>query len=208
MVRAGLLEGCGNLTAGGAPGEAEARVSGDADGAFASPTGAPASTRRDPYRAPPSVQPLQSIVVGALEGTLVVDLTISLETAAGATYTLTPDGSARGQVDLGGAGDQRVALQTIPAEAYSDVHIVFTSVQANVTGGLLIDGLPFVGPVTVTLPGGVLAVSRSLAFQVQEGERTVLLVDLDAAGWLSALDPLTGSVDGAAFAAEVEVLVP
>lgn len=197
-----LMAGCGNLTAGGF-GEAEVTASGNAESETAAPTGPARAAIQDGSTGGP--QPVG--VAGALVGTLEVELTLFLDAADGSSVALTPGGAVLAELDLAG-GEERVALERVPAGAYTALRMVFTSVEADVVSGLLIDGLPFTGPVSVALPGGTLAVERPVAVEVREDERVTLLVDFDADAWLTELDPFTRTVEGGVFAAEVDVAGP
>lgn len=196
-----LTAGCGNLTAGGF-GEAEVTASGNAESGTAAPTGPARAAIQDESAGPRAVG-----VAGSLVGTLEVELTLSLVAADGSSVALTPGAPVLAELDLAG-GEERVALERVAVGAYTALRMVLTSVQADVVSGLLIDGLPFTGPVSVVLPGGTLAVERPLAMEVREDERVTLLVDFDADAWLTELDPLTRTVAGGVFAAEVDVVGP
>ena len=197
-----LLAGCGNLTAGGF-GEAEVTASGNAESGPSAPTGpAPATVQEES-----TVGPRPVGAAGALVGTLDVELTLFLDAADGSSVALHSGGAVLAQLDLAG-GEERIALRQVPVGAYDALRMVFTSVEADVVSGLLIDGLPFPGPVSVTLSGGALAVVRPLAVEVREDERVTLLVDFDADAWLTEVDPLTRTVAGGVFAAEVDVVGP
>jgi hypothetical protein len=196
-----LLAGCGNLTAGGF-GEAEVTASGNAESEPA-PTG-PARAAM-PHGSTVGPQPVG--VAGALDGTLEVELTLFLDAADGSAVALHSGGAVLTELDLAG-GTDRVALDRVPVGAYGALRMVFTSVEADVLGGLLVDGLPFIGAVTVALPGGTLTVVRPVAVEVREDERVTLLVDFDADAWLTEVDPLTRIVAGGVFAAELDVVGP
>ena len=197
-----LLAGCGNLTAGGF-GEAEVTASANAESGPVAPTGpAPASVQEGSTGGPQAVG-----VAGALVGTLDVELTLFLDAADGSSVALGPGGAVRAELDLAG-GVESVALEQVPVGAYGALRMVLTSVEADVVSGLLIDGLPFSGPVSITLSSGTLTIVRPLAVEVREGERVTLLVDFDADAWLTEVDPLTRTVAGDVLAAEVDVVGP
>ncbi|MDA1103663.1 MAG: hypothetical protein O2956_08730 [Gemmatimonadetes bacterium] len=69
----------------------------------------------------------------------------------------------------------------------------------------MINGDTVTGPVDVELDDVTLTVDRPVALEVQADRRVVLVVDLNAASWLQAVDPTTATVDEQVFAALVSV---
>lgn len=196
---AAALAGCGNVTVGGV-GEAEVYMSGDANEPAPASGPAPARSGSVGTEAPaPAVA-----IVGALEGDLVVTATLSLERADGGVVVLTPASLVTVTLDLQGLDEPRVVAEPVPAVSYQAVTVRFTHVTADVTGGLQIDGVPFVGTVEVDT-GGSLDVTEALAFVVEDGQTAELLVDLNADVWIPLLDVLTGTVTAEDFAAAVVV---
>ncbi len=189
----GALAACGNLTAGGV-GEATVTMSGDAPEEGPSPqmsvVDGPARTDHDDDHP---------------EGELEADLTVQLVTADGEIVTLT-DGEVRVRLDLEGVEEPVIGSRTVAATTYTVLRIVFTEIEVEVDAGLVIGGVPIVGPVDVELEG-LLTVDRSLDLAIDDGEQAEILVDLNAESWLQAVDPLTLTVDAQVFADLVSVRV-
>lgn len=187
----GALSACGNLTAGGI-GEASVAMSGDAPDEGASPqmsvVDGPARTDHD------DDDP---------EGELEADLTVFLVSAAGEAFLLT-DGEVRVRVDLEGVEEPTIASRTLPAGEFTALRIVFTEIEVEVDAGLVIGGVPIVGPVDVEFESE-LTVERTIDVTIDDGERAELLVDLNAESWLQAVDPVTFAVDAEVFAELVTV---
>jgi hypothetical protein len=161
--------------------------------------GSPASMRG------PARSAMFAIVGAGLEGQVTVTATVQLLHSSGPVMDLTPSGAFVGTADLEGSQEPLVASEIVLAGQYEAVRIMFEEVTADVTGGLEIDGLPFVGQVTVDLSGGDLLVMRTLDLDVLEGEQAAFVIDLDADAWVPLLDVLTGTVLATDFASAVSV---
>jgi hypothetical protein len=138
-------------------------------------------------------------------GTVAFTARAQLLTAAGTAHPPgAPIGTATVRVD--GADTVRVvAFRTSAGQTYRTVRLTFTTVQAQVTG-LVVGGVEVSGTVTVAVPPGGLVVERPVL--VQPGRAPLeVLVELNAATWLSAADPGTRVVPAAAFRDAVEVRV-
>lgn len=206
---------CGNLTAGGATGEARVLLSGDA--AMVSTVGAvTASTLQWPAN---ELVPFAAVAHGGgpmladsteaeddPEGEVEVEFRMYLVAASGALVELT-EGEARVRVDLEGVREPEVASQVIEAATYSTLRIVFTEISAEVDAGLIINGIPVTGEIRVEIEDLSITVDRSLALNLGADEMVELLVDLNAASWLQAVDPVTGTVDAQVVADLVAVTV-
>lgn len=145
------------------------------------------------------------VILGGLEGDLDVAASLFLRSEDGDLVPLTTAGPLSVTLDLEGALEPRVAAAPVPAGSYDALVLSFTDVAADVTGGLEIDGIPFVGIVEVDLQGPSLDVTRPLALVVEDGEVVELLVDLNADVWIPQLDVLSRIVAAADFAASVGV---
>jgi hypothetical protein len=187
------LAGCGNVTAGGVS-DAEVYMSGDA-----SPQAAPAASE-GARPAPARI----GILTGVLEGDVDVDARIFLRRVGGVLVPLTPAGLSV-TLDLAGVQQPLVADISVASGSFDAVVVRFTDVTAQVTGGLEIGGIPFVGSVSVDLGGPSLDVTELLTLELADEEEVELLVDLNADGWIPLLDVLTGLVAAADFAAAVAV---
>jgi hypothetical protein len=178
--------GCGNLTAGGAQGEASVVVSGDEPEPAPQPAAVSAPTH--PARASPDDP------VGELQAAF----SVYLVSDGGAPVRL--GGPLAADVAIDGSTEAEVVTrQSIDVGHYGEIRLVFTNVTANV-----ISGLPVLGELSVDL-GTELTVTRPIDVDIVEGEEDVLVADLNAAAWLLTANPITRTIDGAVFAALVEV---
>jgi hypothetical protein len=185
----------GNLTSGGF-GEAVVAVSGDAP----EPTGVPAPVRA--LGAPT----LASGSDDSPEGQLEADFLLFLEAADGSSVPLS-DEPIEVRVDLRGRQEADAASATVPAARYEALRIVFTDIKVEVEAGLIIDGTPILGEVRVELRDGALTVERPLQLDIQDGDRVDLLIDLNAATWLQAVDPDLRTVAEGVAETAIEVVV-
>jgi hypothetical protein len=205
---AGLLlaaAGCGNLTMGGF-GEAVVVVSGDApDSVAATPAvvaAAPAlsrvsSTSEGPARADEEDRP---------EGQLEATMRLYVVSQAGSVIPLSDD-DLEIRLDLGGVEQDETVPQQIPADVYTDLRIVFLEIEVQVDAGLVIAGDTITGPIDIDMEMDSLVVNRPLSLDIADQERAEILVDLNAASWLQAVDPLTLSVDANDFAELIAIVV-
>lgn len=192
------IAACGNVTAGGV-GDTEVYMSGDQ-----SPSGAPVVTA--PSEAAGSVpRPSFDIVGAGLEGDVEVTATLSIRRDDGAVFDLTPAGAFETTLDLGGANEPRVAARPLPEGRYDSLTVTFTDVTAVVTGGLEIDGLPFLGPVSVDLDVGGVTVTRPVDLTLVADGLVAVVVDLNADAWVPLVEVLTGTVTALEFGAAVIV---
>jgi hypothetical protein len=203
MLLASVLAygGCGNVTAGGV-GEAEVYMTGDSD--------APPATAPEPSRVvgPADVATAPSpavVILAGLEGDLDVTAALFLRSDGGDLVPLTAAGPVSSTLDLAGSLEPRVAVASVPAGTYEALEVRFTDVTADVTGGLEVDGLPFVGPVEVDIGGTSLEVTKPIALVIDDGESVEILVDLNADLWVPLLDIVTRLVAAGDFAAAVTV---
>jgi hypothetical protein len=194
-----VLGACGNLTAGGATGEAAVLLSGDA--ADPVPTTAMVAS--------PTQQGTAAAGEGegdSPEGEVEVEFKLFLEAADGDLIAMT-DRTLRVRVDLQGVSEPEVANRLLPAAAYSALRIVFTAIEVEVDAGLIINGVPVTGPIDVEMDNVSLTVQRSLDLDIRANARAVLVIDLNAASWLQAVDPVTATVSAQVFADLVTVIV-
>jgi len=143
---------------------------------------------------------------GQPEGEVEVEFKLFLEAADGDLIALT-ERTVRVRVDLQGVSEPEVANQLLPAAAYSALRIVFTAIEVEVDAGLIINGVPVTGPVNVEMDNVSLTVTRPLDLDIRAGTRAVLVIDLNAASWLQAVDPVTATVSAQLFADLVTVIV-
>ena len=190
------LAACGNFTPGGFS-RVSVGVSGDAeDPAPVSGTsamtaaGAPAAADGD----------------GAPEGELRAEFDLFLVSQDDRVTQLNQD-IVRVRVDLRGREEIEAVERLVEAGTYTELRIVFRAIRAEVDSGLVIDGVPVIGEVRVELEDLGLEVSRPLGLTLAEGDRADLLVDLNAAAWLQAVDPSTRLVDPSVFGTLIDVVV-
>jgi len=103
-------------------------------------------------------------------------------------------------LDLGGAIERRAGVRFVSDGRYTRFRAVFQQVTATPTGGLIVDGEPLLGPVTVDMgDGGALVVERELALDVRGGSSVDLFMNLNAQVWLATASPVSRTVAGAAL---------
>ena len=199
--------GCGNLTAGGF-GDVVVEVSGDSDPAASPASPAASAMPVSAFGSGPAAASGPSTSSGGNqpEGEVEVELDLFLVSDAGVATQLNGD-RVRVRVDLRGRSEAEVVQTLVEATGYSELRMVFTEIRADVESGLIIGGLPVLGEVRVELDDIELAVSRPLGLVIGGGQRVSLLIDLNAAAWLEAVDPLTKTVDAAVFADLIAVEV-
>jgi len=196
--------GCGNFTAGGIEtGEARVTLSGDAPdpgpanlGPASVPTGMAASQEPLPTDHDDDDP----------EGEVEAEFRMYLVKGDGGLVPLT-DTVVRVRVDLEGVQEPQVASRVVDAAVYTDFRIAFTEIEAEVDAGLVINGVPVTGPIDVELEGPDLVIDRPLSVDLGNGEVVEILVDLNAADWLQAVDPVAGTVSAQAFAGFIDVTV-
>ncbi|HEV2148477.1 MAG TPA: hypothetical protein VGR37_13830 [Longimicrobiaceae bacterium] len=140
--------------------------------------------------------------VAVPQGTLSFTARASLVAEDGRAVPLTEQ-PREVRVRLDGTDRATLSRALVPPVRYTRARVVFTSVAADVTGGLTIGGLPLLGPVRVAIPAGdSVVVERAVALE-PERTRETLVVDLNASAWLGAA--LGGNVAPAMFAAAVRI---
>ena len=200
VLLVGVLSGCGNLTAGGF-GEAEVYASGDAD---ESPTPAPPTPSSDAPQGAPG--PLGA-GAGMVEGTLEATLALALIDEDGSVVSLSGASASVAQLELDGGNTPLVVERLIPAARYAALRIRFIDVSANVLAGLVIGGVPYIGPVTVDIGATAFEVLVPITFDLDQGGRVALLLDLNADEWLLTLNALTQTVTAENFGSSINVVI-
>jgi len=202
---------CGDLTAGGF-GEASVRLSGDAPDTLV-PLRATRLSAPAPAPSPAAAGPTTTEDDGGddgdddqPEGEVETELTLFLVLEDGGVIALT-DTDVRVRVDLEGVEEPEIALQTVSAASYSSLRMVFTDIEVEVDAGLVIMGDTIMGEIDVEFDDVILAVEKPLSLEIADDERVELLIDLNAASWLRAVDPVTRTVDAQVFADLVTVTI-
>lgn len=189
------LGACGNLTAGGLA-ATDVTVSGDA------PDPAPAAAPSWAWLPPRANQDDDDDADGELQA----ELLLFLENAAGDRVALTED-KIEIQVDVKGLNEADASAALIPAGRYTTLHMLFTKIEVEVEGGLIVDGQPILGLVEVELEADSLTVVRPLSLSLDDGDRVEILIDLNSQDWLLAVDPVLQLVAEEIFADAVSVRV-
>ena len=153
-----------------------------------------------------SVAPSKSDHDETPEGEVEAEFSLFLVSESGTVVALT-ETDVRIAVDLEGIEEPEVANQVVASGMYTSMRIVFTEIEAEVDAGLIINGVPVVGQIRVELEDISLTVTKPLALDIGRDQRVELLVDLNAASWLQAVDPLLGTVDAQIFADLVSVII-
>lgn len=137
------------------------------------------------------------------QGTVQAAVQLALVSSSGAIDPVASSGSV--QVAIGSAEGMLIGTDLVDARGYTQVRVTFSSVSANITGGLL-GGLPLVGTVTLDVADPI-TVDLPVSLIVQPGSTHTLVLDLNAGTWLGAVDPSTLKVPAATFRAAVGVSV-
>jgi len=169
------LGGCGgNLTSGGLS-DVEVFVSGnDPDAASAMPGGMPAAEA-----GVVALQPGPPLILGTVTATLRVELLRS-----DGQWVEVTNGPQTVTVGLAGTGRSLVAARPLAAGRYIGARTTFLRVEANVEGGLVVDGEGITGTIPVELPAAGLPVEEGLFLALKEGDPARLMVALNSQLWL------------------------
>lgn len=184
-----LLAACGSLTAGGLS-ETTVTVSGDA----------------------PDAVPVASTGAGAqaddaeIEGQIQARFLLFLDPLEGPSIQLT-DAEFEVALDVRGQQEAVVVRRAIPSGRYAALRVVFSEIEVRVDAGLVVEGHPITGRVSVGPGIEGLTVIRSVVLDLEDGDSRELLVDLNTPAWLGAVDPDRLEVTGEAFASAIAVRV-
>lgn len=180
-----FLSGCGNVTSGGF-GDMGVLVSSDevedvqttAASALYAQLGVPAGTSHtDP-----------------IVGTLTVRLRSFARRGVGDFVELT-DGVQEVTLPLNDPSAVEIARRAVPAGRYDAVRTFFGRIEANIESGLVVDGVPIEGPVTVDLGGEGFSTVTYTGFDVWEDGPTVVAIDMQSRLWLRLANAVLGRVD-------------
>ncbi len=198
LVTGPVFSACGNVTAGGF-GEAVVVVSGDAPDSTFIPTPTPAAVAA--ARSAPGTDWARSDTDDdddeQPEGELEAELLLFLVRPDGTEEALS-DQAVEIEVDLEGVEEDETLPRVVPADVYSALRVVFLEIEVEVDAGLVIDGVPVLGPIEIE-SDDVIEVSKPLALDVVDDASVEIFVDLNASEWLRSVDPATASVDASVF---------
>lgn len=181
-----ITGGCGNVTSGGF-GDVEVVLSSDevedlqeaATGMVLAEVGLPSTTSHG----------------SNIQGTLTVRVRSFARRGPGDFVELT-DGVQEVTVSLSDPEPVEIARRSLPAGSYDAVRTFFGRIEADVTGGLIIDGDPVIGTVRVDLgEDGSLSVVTVTGFEVWADAPAVVAIEMQSGIWLRLVDAVLGSVD-------------
>lgn len=138
-----------------------------------------------------------------LQGTVQAEVQVALLDEGGRADVIAPDGAAT--VRIGASDGPEIGKDSVYVGLYPTVRVTFSSVTADITGGLLgAGGLPILGRVTVQLTTPV-TIDAPVALTVEARSEHEVVIDLNASTWLAAVDPATLTVPASAFRGALEV---
>lgn len=138
-----------------------------------------------------------------LSGT--VTFTARVELVRGESAVALNPAPASASVRVDGGDTVHVASRRVPERRYGVARVTFTSVTANVSGGLRIGGVSLTGRVDVGIPVGDSVVVEMPVDLGGSDDDATLLIDLDASSWLAAANPATRIVPASAFRSAVRL---
>jgi hypothetical protein len=166
--------GCGgNLTSGGLS-DVEVFVSGNDPEASSAPGRLPL-----PAVGMVAQQAGPPVISGTVTATLRVEML-----RGDRQWVEVTDGPQTVTVGLSGAGPSLLAARPLEAGRYIGVRTTFLRVEANVEGGLVVDGASVTGPIPVELPAAGLRVEEGLFLELEERDPARLMVALNSQLWL------------------------
>jgi hypothetical protein len=196
-----LLSGCGtDALAGGFDGEVRTVATSSPEGGGANDEAGAAPAR---YSRAPSA---------AAEGTVSFDAAVALVSSDGEEVRITK-GTVPAVVAIDGSDSSLLGEARVPAGSYARARVTFTRVSADITGGLVVGGLPLLGEVRVQIGAGErLVVERPITLTVAPESQETVIVDLNARAWLDSvinvgLPGQTPLVPAAEFTSAVAVRV-
>jgi hypothetical protein len=142
-----------------------------------------------------------------VEGDLSLDAAAWLITAEGEQVPIT-DGTVTAAFRMEGPDEVLLGRADVEARSYTAVRVVFTRVEADVEGGVIINGEPFVGLVSVQMgSANRVVVERPIELTVRRRSTQTIVVDLDAHQWLPATVLPDRTVPALIFSSVVDVRV-
>lgn len=143
-----------------------------------------------------------SLAAARAQGTITYQARVELLRANGGAVSLGAPTTATVKID--GSDTVAVIARDLAAGSYTGVRVTFTSVQANVTGGLVIGGTSLTGVVNVGSPAESIVVEQTVDLG-SPSESVRLLIDLDASAWLPTVNPATRVVASSVFQGAVKI---
>lgn len=140
-----------------------------------------------------------------IRGSLDFLAAVTLVTEAGEEVQAT-DGYQSGVFRIEGTDSALIGVERVRVGTYTRARVTFRRMTADVEGGLLIGGIPFLGRVTVAIGTEPVVIDAPIRLTVEENAEHRLVVDLNAAAWLPGLNRL-GEVTASAFGSAVDVRV-
>lgn len=142
-----------------------------------------------------------------VEGELSFDAAAWLVTAEGEEVPIT-DGQVTATFRMESSDEVLLGRVDVDARSYTAVRVAFSRVEADVEGGVVINGEPFVGPVSVQMgSASQVVVERAIDLTVRPRSTQTIVVDLDAHQWLPATVLPGRTVPALIFSAAVDVRV-
>jgi hypothetical protein len=201
-----LAASCGDITNGGLDrGEVRTIAIGDSQAPGASSLAGKSESPPGGEGAATGASLVGAQTGAAARGTISFSAEVTLipETGSPVRLTTTP---ASATVRIEGTDFATLAVRQVPVGRYSTVRVVFSSVAADVEGGLIVNGLPFLGPLSVNAgAAGSLTIESAMQLDVEPRFSSTLLIDLRASSWLPAVDLLSRTVPGTTFRSAVRL---
>lgn len=139
------------------------------------------------------------------EGTISFDAQVTLIADDGAEVRVT-SGTVPGTFRIENADSAEIGRQDVRVKTYARARVEFTRVSANVTGGIVIGGVPLLGEVRVQIGAGErVTVEAPIQLIVRQSGLHELVIDLNAHIWLATANPVTGAISSSTFRSAVEV---
>jgi hypothetical protein len=204
-----LVLACGELTSGGV-GDVEVWATADDQGtaSASAPPGSGAVVPAAGWESQGTPSAAGSRAIAAATGVLTAQLRTYLRSDLTGEWIEITEGVRDLTLDLDGSSERRVGVRILDGGRYTGFRVVFQRVEANVTSGLIVAGIPIVGLVSVDLGAqGTLTVERSVLIDLEARDNVDVVLDMGASTWLPTLSPVTRVVAGAALGNALAVRV-
>jgi hypothetical protein len=195
------LAGCGRDIVVGGQQEGEVRTVATSDG-----TTSGSAAARVPIEAG-TITPAFGAPAAAARGTVTFAASVTLISDAGEEVVVT-NGLSTAQVQIEGPDTTLVGQARVRAATYTRARVEFARVDADVTGGLVIGGIPLLGLIRVEIGANErVIVEAPIQMTVEPKTSETLVVDLNASTWLLSANRLTGLVPAASLRSAVRLRV-